>query len=112
MTSLEFIEKEIEYCISLIEKIGSECETDSLDEDLYFRYLEQLEQKLNQLRQIKTELEAWEEIKKYLVLDTSCYYEDCYYEYLTLKNEYIDESNSEEEGISLTIIKKALEEKE
>lgn len=63
MTSLEFIEKEIEYCISLIEKIGSECETDSLDEDLYFRYLEQLEQKLNQLRQIKTELEEYQRLK-------------------------------------------------
>ena len=82
-------------------------------EDCVIMSLEQnikyLENKLSIWEQIKTELEAWEESKKYFILNEG--YVDFYgstYEYITLKNDCIDESNSEEEGISIIKIKKAL----
>lgn len=72
-----------------------------------------LENKLSVWEQIKAELEAWEESKKYFILNEGYVpiYESTY-EYITLKNDCIDESNSEEEGVSIIKIKKALEVKD
>lgn len=95
MTNLEFIKKEIEkleQCLMIVKANGA------------------LKYKLKYFKQIKTDLEAWEETKKYLTLNEGFvpFYESTY-EYITLKNDCIDESNCEEEGISILKIKKALE---
>lgn len=96
--SVEFIEKEINHLkIVLSCMIGKEAK-------------ENIANKLNQFQQIKTELEAWEEIKKYIVLMEEQYpLYDTTYEYIELENGCIDESNTDEEGKSIMIIKRALE---
>lgn len=113
MNSLEWINGQIEECKQSIQQ--SEIR---IDEDKKYpsfvkchkERIEELKQILKVLEQIKTELEAWEESKKYFILNEGCvpFYESTY-EYITLKNDCIDESNSEEEGISIIKIKKALE---
>ena len=101
--TIEFIEKEIEKLKDLLELDDVLCLT--TDDDYKFLY-----NRLKMFQQIKAELEAWEESKKYFILNEGCvpFYESTY-EYITLKNDCIDESNSEEEGISIIKIKKALE---
>lgn len=78
--------------------------------DIIYKHNKYYTEQLQTLYKIKTELEAWKEIKKYINLKESrvALY-DSIYEYIELENDCIDESNSEEEGISIMIIKKALE---
>lgn len=128
MNSLEYINNDIKTCERLIKKLEKSIDTydkalqgplDPIDQRFYrpkqdfIDQLNRYKNTLNILQQIKSELEAWYETKKYLVLNekTLAFY-DSTFEYITLKNDCIDESNSEEEGISIISIKKALEVKE
>lgn len=100
MTNLRWIESEIDRLIFSIEQLKKL----NKNGDVTIQ-----EKRLTHLNQIKTILEAWEEIQKYLILSEG--YIPFYgstYEYLTLKNDCIDESNSTEECESLTIIKKGI----
>lgn len=89
----------------LLQENYEDCVIMSLEQNIKY-----LENKLSIWEQIKTELEAWEESKKYFILNEGYVpFHESTYEYITLKNDCIDESNSEEEGISIIKIKKALE---
>ena len=74
--------------------------------------IQENQNKLKFLEAVRTDLNAWNSIKEYLIINEGKQYEDSYYEYITLKNEAIDESNSELEGIHLKYIKKGLEVKD
>lgn len=115
MTSLEFIKKEIEYYkqkkdkavewyVFLIEHNGSPAQTKraEVEKDAVSNYLDNLQQ-------IKSELEAWYSIKQGIKLCEGKVYEDSYYEYLQFEEELFDESESEKAGERLKPIKKALE---
>lgn len=109
MNSLEFIEKEIEDRKENIKHWEKqlECYPNS---DVFTRCVNMCNEQLQILEQIKTELEAWEELKKYIVLMEEQYpLYDTTYEYIELENGCIDESNTDEEGKSIMIIKRALE---
>lgn len=108
MNSLELIKSEIYEANANLEKFTKLLKNEP-EHTSYSFYVTYFSNRLTILQQIKLELEAWEEIKKYLVLNEGCIYEDSYYEYLTLQNDCIDETESEEQGVSLEIIKKALE---
>ena len=115
MTKLEFIDKYIELLKTKIESSKESARIYYANDDYEFGKMEEenrvgYEEELEMFQQIKQDLEAWEESKKYFILNEGCvpFYESTY-EYITLKNDCIDESNSEEEGISIIKIKKALE---
>ncbi len=113
MNSLEFIKQNIfefkNHIADLEIKIAEDKRYSTLAK-YHKERIEELKTILNHLQQIKTELEAWEESKKYFILNEGyvAFYGSTY-EYITLKNDCIDESNSEEEGISIIKIKKAME---
>lgn len=71
--------------------------------------IQKYQNKLKFLEAVKTDLNAWNSIKEYLIINEGKQYEDSYYEYITLRNESIDESRNELEGIHLKYIKKGLE---
>lgn len=111
--TIEFIEKEINICNQNIDfqmQLVFESQTNQFKKRYHENEALKLTKKLQLLKQVKSELEAWEESKKYFILNEGCvpFYESTY-EYITLKNDCIDESNSEEEGISIIKLKKALE---
>lgn len=113
MTNLEFIEELIKNqkeTIELMKNMIAESTKYPSIKKLNEENLKCVEEQLAHLQHIKTDLEAWEETKKYLTLNEGFlpFYESTY-EYITLNNDCIDESNSEEEGISISKIKKALE---
>ena len=119
MNSLKFINEQIEIMNRKIKFLNSKLNrkhtgiTDPLELDLTIEAIQTAlsyaTQTLQILNQIKNILEAWEETQKYLILNEGYYpLYDSFFEYLTLKNDCIDESNSEEEGVSLTIIKKGM----
>ena len=113
MNSLEFIKQNIFECKNHIEHLKIKIIEDEKYTTLakyHKERIEELKTILNHLQQIKAELEAWEESKKYFILNEGYVsFHESTYEYITLKNDCIDESNSEEEGISIIKIKKALE---
>lgn len=103
MNSLEFINEEIKHLKFILEQ-------DDVLQSFTDKDYKKLKDILQTLQQIKTELEAWKETKKYIILKegrVALY--DSIFEYIELENGCIDESNSEEEGISIMVIKKALE---
>ena len=114
MNSLEFVESRIKFFGEKIKEEEQEFKIMKTEDKhiihYYKNHIDILKEKKEIYEQIKTVLEAWEETKKYLVLNEGFlpFYESTY-EYITLKNDCIDESNSEEEGISISKIKKALE---
>lgn len=113
MTSLEWVNAQIKECKKTIDDLKNRIIEDSKYPSLVNEHNEQIRivnDVMKNFENIKIELEAWKETQKYLILNEKHipFYESTY-EYLTLKNDCIDESNSTEEGISLTIIKKALE---
>ena len=68
MNSLEFIEKEIAYYKELLERLEKLKVTSNKYELQLNRALyKNAQEKLNYSQQIKTELEAWESVKSYLV---------------------------------------------
>ena len=65
--------------------------------------------KLKCLEKIRDNYRAMSILKECLVVKEGRINEDSYYEYLTLKDEYLDESVSEIAGVKLRVIKKVLE---
>lgn len=123
--TIEFVENEIEFYQLKINKAKEEKvyrETIALlfpeNKNINLATVNEIEISLNEykikcLQQIKCELEAWEELKKYIIIkEGHNVYFDSTYEYIELENGCIDESNSEEEGVSIISIKKALEVKD
>lgn len=101
MNSLEFINLEIAITKTKLKEHNKFAQTQLAIRD---------EKRLKYLQQIKTELEAWEEMKKYIIIKVGHnVYFDSTFEYIELENGCIDESYSEEEGVSIISIKKALE---
>lgn len=108
---IEFVERKIKNEKNLLKKLKN-IKTISNKYELKINesLTKNAEENIEYLQQIKTILEAWEEIKKYIIIkEGHDVFYDCTYEYIELKNGCIDESNSEEEGVSISSIKKALE---
>lgn len=107
MNSLEFINQEIEHIKNVLETDADIFETLPIVKD----YRSRLKEELQTLQQIKTELEAWENVKKYLVVEKNTYEEDweeIEYDYIDFVGDNIDPfhgSDFEE----VETIKKALE---
>ena len=110
MTKLELINKFIKETEVTLDFLKNYKPTSVHSTEQKIKRYEHHKKNLELLNQIKNEVEAWEESKKYFILNEGFvpFYESTY-EYITLKNDCIDESNSEEEGISIIKIKKALE---
>lgn len=108
MNSLGFIEREIESCKHEIQinKIRIE---NQFDKTFYENRAEVINEKLQTLQQIKSELEAWEAVKEYLVVEESRVDEDSYVDCIVLKDDCIHPLHSDLEGIHVSIIKEALE---
>lgn len=112
MNSLKFIEKQIKNEQSIIKTYEEYFKIDKTecDKQLTRGYIQIHQKNIDSFNQIKTILEAWEELKKYIVLMEEQYpLYDTTYEYIELENGCIDESNTDEEGKSIMIIKRALE---
>jgi hypothetical protein len=120
MTSLEWIDFEINFCKQKINKLKSEILYQKaiaiLDpkKNICLPLVNEFEISLNEerikyLEQIKFEIEAWHSIKQGIKLCEGKFYDDSYYEYLQFEEELFDESESEDAGERLKPIKKALE---
>lgn len=94
MNSLEFINQEIEYLNNKIKYFKEEPYT-----SFGRNYINYCEEKLEMFQQIKTELEAWEVVKKDDVMSHICY---CLASGQSINFHRLTEENRE-------IIKKALE---
>ncbi len=109
MNSLEFIEREIELCKHEIQinKIGIE---NQFDKTFYKNRDEVMNEKLQTLYRIKTELEAWYAIKPELVIDKHVEnsYED-EFRTITFKSGCIDDIEILENKSKINAISKALE---
>lgn len=87
---------------------SQESNADSLQKELDNYFIQTYEEGIIQLQKIKTILEGWEEIKKYIKIDEAQdgITEDGYYEYIEVD---INPSENDKAYDSINIIKKALE---
>lgn len=70
MNSLEFINSEIKFLEDMINM-----DLALVEDEFDLQEISKKQEKLQTLQQIKTELEAWEVVKKDIILDTDSY--DC-----------------------------------